>query len=156
LLARNPLAKVKRDRKNLQAAVNKGNNHISLLKAKSKYDQQKIITLKNCNNQLMMGILSECRALNKFIDKEMIETFQPSTKAFVMMIEADRMSAEAKAQVIAEQSLANARVRKERVHHSRESARLHQQLQNKVKKHNQEQEASIKLMVSKSNKKYDG
>ncbi len=95
--SRSPLAKVKRDRRNLQAAVNIGINHISLLKAKSEPDQQKIITLKNCNNQLIMDILREHRALNKPIDKAMIKACQLSAKALEMMIEADRTSAEAKA-----------------------------------------------------------
>jgi hypothetical protein len=108
--SRSPVAKVKRDRKNLQAAVKIRNTQISLLKAKSERDQQKIITLKNCNNQLMMDILRERRALNQIIDKRMIEARQFSAKAFEMMIEADRTSAEAQAQAIAEQNFANARV----------------------------------------------
>ncbi len=95
--SRSPLAKVKRDCKNLQAAVNIRNNYISLLKAKSERDQQKIITLKNRNNQLMMDMLRECRAFNLIIDKAIVEACQLSARALEIMIEADRTSVEAQA-----------------------------------------------------------
>ena len=72
-----------------------------------------------------------------------------------MMRDANKTHREAQAQVIAERNLANARVREERVHHSRECTRLRQNLENKLDKHTREQDTSMSLMLSKSNKKFD-
>jgi len=74
-----------------------------------------------------------------------------------MMSYADKTYREAQAQVIAERNLENARVREERVHHSRASTRLRQNLEDKLDKHKHthEQDSAMSLMLSKSNKKFD-
>ena len=72
-----------------------------------------------------------------------------SAKALNMMSYADKTYREAQAQVIAEHNLANARVREERVHHSRASTRLRQNLEDKLDKHTREQDTSMSLMLSK-------
>ena len=78
-----------------------------------------------------------------------------SAKALDMMNYADKIYREAQAQVIAEHNLENARVREEIFHHSRASTRLRQNLEDKLDKHTHEQDSSMSLMLSKSNKKFD-
>ena len=78
-----------------------------------------------------------------------------SAKALDMMSYINKTYREAQAQVIAERNLANARVREERVHHSRASTWLRQNLEDKLDKHTREQDTSMSLMLSKSNKKFD-
>ena len=91
---------------------------------------------------------------NIIIDKAMIDARHLSAKALVMIGDADKTYREAQAKVIAERNLANARVREERVHHSRASTRLRQNLEDKFNKHNREQDAAMSLMLSKSDKKF--
>jgi len=83
----------------------------------------------------------------------MIDACHLSAKPLDMMSDADKTYTEAQAQFIAEHNLANA-ICKERVHHSRAPTRLRQNLEDKLNKHNREQDASMSLMLSKSNKKF--
>jgi len=103
----------------------------------------------------MVTILREKKSSNIIIDKAMNDACLLSAKALDMMSYADKTYREAQAQVIAERNLANARVREERVHHSRASTRLRQNLEDKLDKHTCEQDTLMSLMLSKSNKKFD-
>jgi len=103
----------------------------------------------------MVTILREKKSSNIIIDKAMNDACLLSAKALDMMSYADKTYREAQAQVIAERNLANARVREERVHHSRASTRLRQNLEDKLDKHTREQDTSMSLMLTKSNKEFD-
>ena len=102
----------------------------------------------------MVDILREKKASNIIIDKAMINTRLLFAKALDMLSYANKTHREAQAQVTAERNLANARVREERVHHSRAATRLQQNLEDKLDKHTREQDTSMSLMLSKSNKKF--
>jgi hypothetical protein len=145
--ARSPLSKVKGDRSVLRASLESSPKKQRLLEAKSHRDQEKITNLKQINNQLMVDILREKKASNIIIDKAMIDARLLFAKALDMLSDANKTHREAKAQVIAEHNLSNARVRKERVHHSRASTRLRQNLESKFDKHTREQDTSMSLKL---------
>ena len=147
--ARSPLSKIKRDRTVLRASLGASAKKQRILTAMCHRDQEKITNLKRINNQLMVNILREKKASNIIIDKAMNDARLLSAKALNMMSYADKTYREAQAQVIAEHNLANARVREERVHHSRASTRLRQNLEDKLDKHTREQDTSMSLMLSK-------
>ena len=54
-----PLAKVKRDRRNLYTAAEVSQSTISLLQSKCKHNQERINNLKRFNNQLLVDLLRE-------------------------------------------------------------------------------------------------
>jgi hypothetical protein len=147
--ARSPLSKIKRDRTVLRASLGASAKKQRILTAMCHRDQEKITNLKRINNQLMVNILREKKASNIIIDKAMNDASLLSAKALDMMSYANKTYREAQAQVIAERNLANARVREERVHHSRASTWLRQNLEDKLDKHTREQDTSMSLMLSK-------
>ena len=85
----------------------------------------------------------------------MIDAHHLSAKALDMMSDANKTYREAQAVVVAERNLANARVREERVFHSRASTRLRLNFEDKLDKQNREQDALMRIMLAKSNKKFD-
>ncbi len=137
-----PFAKVKRDRivlkASLQASVKKRKHQIfsleadglrdeeacwcqfSQLKTKSEQIQEKIVALKECINQLLKDILCEQRASNVIIDKAVIETLVLTREALEMIREANIKYADAKEQIITEQTHATARIHAVRDRHSME------------------------------------
>ena len=153
--ARSPLSKVKREHIGLRLSLESSAKKRRKLAATCHRDQEKIANLKRINNQLMVDILREKRASNIIIDKAMIDARHLSAKALDMMSNANKTYREAQAVVVAERNLANARVREERVFHSRASTRLQQNLEDKLDKQNREQDASMRIMLAKSNKKFD-
>ena len=122
--AKSSLSKIKRDCTVLRASLGASAKKQRILTAKCHRDQEKITNLKRINNQLMVNILREKKASNIIINKAMNDARLLSAKALDMMSNANKTYREAQAQVIAERNLANARVREERVHHSRASTRL--------------------------------
>jgi hypothetical protein len=144
--ARSPLRKVKRDRTILQAAVEKGKTQISLLQAKSRHSKNTIIQLKARNNQLMQDIDRECKASNKIIDEAMSDARKLTVEALVMMREAEIKCSKVDECITAEHNLATTCIHAERMHHSKESVRLQQKLEDRLDKQNCEQDASINQM----------
>ncbi len=155
-----PLTKVKRDRvvlkASLAASVKKHEHQIFELEAKGlrdegtswshiskisewqlkgQQDQKKIAKLKACNNQVMQDIIREHRTCNKIIDEAMSDACKLSTEALEMISDANRKCADVESQVFAEHTCAKARIREARELHSRESARLWNKLEEKLKKH---------------------
>ncbi len=172
-----PITKVKRDRivlkASLQASVKKRKHQIFLLEAdrlhdeeacwrqisqlktKSEWNQEKIVALKECNNQLLKDILCEQRASNVIIDKAMIEACVLTRKALGMIREANIKCADAKEQIITKQTCATARIHAVRDLHSMEKARWQQKLGDKLNKVDEEQDALIKQIQTKSDKKFE-
>ena len=70
-----------------------------------------------------------------------------------MMREAKIKFSKVNEHISAERNLASTRICAERMHYSRESARLRQKLEDRLDKQNRAQDASINQMQSKSDKK---
>ncbi len=130
-------------------------SQISELQVKGQQDQKKIAEPKACNNQLMQDIIQERRACNKIIDEAMLDAHKLSTEALEMISDANIKCAKVKAQVIAEHTHANARICEARELHSRESTRLWNKVEKKLKKHDQEQEAAINQDRNRFEKRHD-
>ncbi len=83
------------------------------------------------------------KASNKIIDEEMSDGCKLTADAFVMMREAGIKCSKVIERITAECNLATTCIRTERMHHSRESAKLQQKLEDRLDKQNHEQDASI-------------
>jgi hypothetical protein len=103
----------------------------------------------------MVDILQEQRVSNKIIDKSMVEVRRLSAKALDMMPKANKRYNCVEERVIKERNHASDQLRQESAHHSSESARLKQKLETTIDKLHREQESSMKVVQSKSNKKYE-
>ncbi len=92
---------------------------------------------------------------NKIIDEAMVEVRRLSAEALDMMSKANKKYDCVEERVIKERNCASDQLRQERAHHSRESARLKQKLTTMIDKLHRDQESSMKVVQSKSNKKYE-
>ena len=152
--ARSPLSKVKRDRRAFKASLEASISKQRRLQWTAEQQQKKIAVLKGRNNQLMQDILRERRASNKIIDEAMSDARKLSTEALEMMREANLQVIKDDERIISERNRASAKIREERLFQARESDRLRRQFGVTIDKLHREQEASIKLWMAKSNKKY--
>ena len=152
--ARSPLSKVKMDRRAFKASLEASISKQRRLQWTAERQQKKIAVLKGRNNQLMQDILRERRASNKIIDEAMSDARKLSTEALEMMREANLQVIKDDERIISERNRASAKIREERLFQARESDRLRRQFGVTIDKLHREQEASIKLWMAKSNKKY--
>jgi hypothetical protein len=102
----------------------------------------------------LQDILRERRASNKIIDEAMSEARKLSREAVEMINEENAKINDADKRIIAERTLASAKICDERVFQSSQSARLRQKLEDSLNKHQREHESSMKILVDNSNKKY--
>jgi hypothetical protein len=148
-----PLAKVKRDRRNLYTAAEVSQSTISLLQSKCKHNQERINNLKRFNNQLLVDLLRERRASNLVIDDAMAEARRLSGEALEAMLKARDMQDKADKCVITERNRASTTLALELTHHSRESQRLRRKHATSIAKLHQEQASLVKVLQSKSDAK---
>ena len=85
----------------------------------------------------------------------MSEARKLSSEALEMMRDANLKTMEADNQVISKQNNASAMIQEERSFHSKESATLRRKMVDTIDKLNREQEASMKILTAKSNKRYE-
>jgi hypothetical protein len=152
--ARSPLSKVKRDRRAFKASLEASISKQRRLQWTAERQQKKIADLKGRNNQLLQDILQERRVSNKIIDEAMSDARKLSTEALEMMREANLQVIKDDERIISERNRASAKIQEERLFQARESDRLKRQFGVTINKLHCEQEASIKLLTAKSNKKY--
>ncbi len=85
----------------------------------------------------------------------MSEARKLSSEALEMMRDANLKTMEADNQVISKRNNASAMIQEERSFHSKESATLRRKMVDTIDKLNREQEASVKKLTAKSNKRYE-
>ena len=78
----------------------------------------------------------EHKAFNKIIDEAISEACKLMTDALVMVREAEVKCSKVDERITVERNLAKTHIRAERMHHSRESARLQQKLEDRLDKQN--------------------
>jgi len=103
----------------------------------------------------MQDVLRERRTSNKLIDEAMSKARKLSSKALEMTRDYYLKMMEVNNQIISTRSRASTEIREERLFQSRESASLRKKLGDTIDKLNREQEASMKILTAKSNKRYE-